>query len=91
MACGTPIIASFDRGSDLEDTLVSSGAGRCVEPGSANALADAVLEAREGRRAAASPERIREYALKNASREACVGRYISTIKNAVKNAAVTEE
>ena len=91
MACGTPIIASFDRDSDLEDTLTRSGAGRCVEPGSASALADAVLEARKGRRAAASPEKIREYALANVSREACVGRYIGTIKNAVESAADTEE
>lgn len=81
MACNTPIIASFDRGSDLEEALTKSGAGICVEPQNAKALADAIADF-------ASKEKgqidTRAYVLENASADVCVAKYIEVLKGCAK-------
>lgn len=86
MACNTPIIASFDTDSDLADVLTSSGAGKCVQPGNVDALAEAIREAYrnhlEGRKIVAD---IRGYAIQNASKDVCVNKYIETMMSAVKH------
>ena len=80
MACGTPIIASFDRDSELAAALEESGAGVCVEPEDPSALAEAVMCAvREPINAAGS----RAYAEEHASKELCVRKYTDCIENAV--------
>ena len=85
MACGTPIIASFDTQSDLADVIRESGAGVCVEPGDPGALADAIRKAcedsRQGKRNTAD---IRGYAIRTASKEVCVQKYIDTILSAAR-------
>lgn len=43
MACNTPILASFDTGSELSNVLKQAGAGICVEPEDAELLADAIM------------------------------------------------
>lgn len=80
MACNTPIIASFDIDSDLADVLISSGAGRCVQPGSAEALAEAIKDAymvySAGNKSSAD---IRKYVIQNASKDVCVKKYVETM------------
>ena len=44
MATGTPIIASFDLGGEMEKTIKEADCGVCVEAGNAGALAKAVHE-----------------------------------------------
>ena len=81
MACGTPIIASFDTDSELAGILKSSGAGVCVEPEDPEALSRAVLDAysrRSDRREGASP---RDYVLENVAKKTGVGAYVKVIES----------
>ena len=84
MACNTPIIASFDTSSDLADVIRESGAGCCIEPGNAKALADEVLKSyKVWKQGSVNNINIREYAIKIASKESCVQKYIDTLLKAV--------
>ena len=78
MACGTPIIASFDVGSELEDILTEAGAGVCVEPEDPSALAEAIKRAcnKKASGAVRDGSAAREYVKRCASKEACVNKYI---------------
>lgn len=86
MACNTPIIASFDIDSDLADVLISSGAGRCVQPESAEALAEAIKDAymvySAGNKSSAD---IRKYVIQNASKDVCVKKYVETMMYVVEH------
>lgn len=76
MACNTPIIASFDMGSDLEEILRNYGAGKCVEPGNVDALVDEIKKRyliwKNGDK---HRKDLRKYVYKDASREQCVKKY----------------
>lgn len=86
MACNTPIIASFDTDSDLADVLRLSGAGRCVQPGNAEALADAIKEAYSDHSAGMkTADDICRYAIQNASKDVCVNKYIETMMSVVEH------
>lgn len=84
MACNTPIIASFDTDSDLADVLRVSEAGCCVEPCNPEALSKAIKEVyedwKQGKSVTAD---IRSYAIKTASKEVCVQKYVDTVIGAV--------
>lgn len=85
MACNTPIIASFDTESDLAEVLKKSGAGICVEPGNATALAGAIKDAYEKwKNEGKSSLDTRTYAIQNASKEICVKKYIDTLLSVAK-------
>ena len=81
MACNTPIIASFDTDSDLADTLHRSNAGICVEPGSAEQLANAILrefnDPKIGRNG-------RAYVEAHADKKMCVAQYVSVLEGTAK-------
>lgn len=47
MACNTPIIASFDTGSELDLIVSSANAGICVEPENPDKLSKTILEYKE--------------------------------------------
>lgn len=80
MACNTPIIASFDRESDLAAAIHESGAGCCVEPGDAHALAEAIRKAyKESGPNTNQGKCIRDYAIQKASKKVCVQKYIDTL------------
>lgn len=81
MACDTPIIASFDTDSELAQILDESGAGICVEPESAEALAKAIEDISEGALILAE-KNAREYAVEHASKEISVQQYIKCIESA---------
>jgi glycosyltransferase involved in cell wall biosynthesis len=83
MACNTPIIAAFDTQSDLADILRDSGAGFCVEPENAVALADAILNAKQNGILAPTA---REFVYEHASKEKCTAKYVETIEAALREA-----
>lgn len=82
MACDTPIIASFDTDSELSRIIDASGAGVCVEPENAEALAAAIEDEFSSRRHSGKSS-AREYAVEFASKESSVKRYVDCIENAV--------
>lgn len=83
MACNTPIIAAFDKNSDLADVLKDSGAGICVTPGSSEELKEAIIEAYFH---SANPVRCsREYVKEKASKDLCVKKYIDVLKEVKGN------
>ena len=83
MACNTPIIASYDLDSDLAKLINKANAGVCVEPENVEALASAIesffsmnmlLKAEDNIR------NLRAYVENNASKDACVKKYIEVIE-----------
>ena len=89
MACDTPIIASFDTDSELAQILDESGAGICVEPESAEALAEAIENAYRNRIDLIRRKhslKSREYVIEHASKEESVQKYLDCIEGAVEGA-----
>ena len=80
MACNTPIISAFDEDSDLASLLKETGAGVCVEPENAIALAEAIKNAKERAQEGALATNARDYVVNNASASACVKKYIDAIE-----------
>lgn len=78
MACNTPIIASFDTDSDLAYIINNSNAGRCIEAGNAEKLADAIVEMKNKGNIHVD---MRAYALDHASKDSCVKKYVDVIAN----------
>lgn len=76
MACNTPIVASFDRGSELESILNKAKTGICTDPLNANELAESIMAVKEQSISFGDP---RSYVRENASKETCVRRYIDII------------
>ncbi len=77
MACNTPIIASFDKDSDLSDVIRDSGAGECVEPESIDDLKKAIISKYTHNIKGLD---LREYVKENASRKFCVSRFVNEFK-----------
>lgn len=86
MACNTPIIASFDTESDLADVIKESGGGQCVEPGNVKALAEAIEKTyNEWKQGKHINIDTRTYALKTASKDVCVQKYVNTLLSVAPN------
>lgn len=83
MACNTPIIASFDKKSDLADVIRDSGAGICIEPGNVDILIEVIKEAYVKWKSGTHKQllNLRDYVRKNASKEMCVKKYISILQD----------
>ncbi len=86
MACNTPIVASFDKESDLADVIRNSGAGVCVNPEEVVALSDAIVKVSKMKQENSDCMGLRNYVLKNASKQICVREY----KNLIANLAIQE-
>ncbi len=86
MACDTPIIASFDTDSDLEETLRSANAGECVAPEEPEALAEAIKKAyakwKKGQYIKADT---RSFVMQFADKKSCVSKYVETINDFADN------
>jgi glycosyltransferase involved in cell wall biosynthesis len=81
MACNTPIIASFDTESELAEIISKAGAGKCVEPGNADKLAEAIInQYKEGKSTCHSRRFVEQYA----SKKICVERYVKALEDAKK-------
>ena len=82
MACNKRIIASFDTKSDLALIIKECNAGIVVEPGNADALADAVLQASIDH--SKDFETIRERAIELASKDRCTKEILRILELTVK-------
>ena len=78
MACNTPIIAAFDKESDLAEVIEKANAGITVEPENVDALVCAILEMSHGESTTFVGGR--EYTAQNASKEVCTAKYIDVIR-----------
>ena len=83
MACNTPIIASYDLDSDLAKLINKANAGVCVEPENVEALASAIESFFSMNMLLKAEDKIRNlraYVENNASKDACVKKYIEVIE-----------
>ncbi len=83
MACGTPLIASFDQDSELCEMIRAEDAGICAEPEDADAVAKAVLTLKKDRGKAMGT---RAAVIRIASKEPCTSAYLRLFHEAIKNA-----
>lgn len=85
MATATPILASFDRESELCKILEEKGAGLCSEPENAEDLVDIIKHLKNHRKEAehmgANGRRIAE---EQFSKEVCTMKYVEAIKDLIK-------
>lgn len=85
LATGTPIIASFDSGTELERLIVSNQLGLFGEAGNADLLAANIVKIYEmGMDIAAIKENAVNYVKLNSSREVATKKYIEVIKSVLK-------
>lgn len=82
MATGTPIIASFDLGGEMEQMMREADCGFCTEAGNAEKLSDAILELYDDfelkeKKGLDARNYVEEYACK----EICVRQYIKDIES----------
>lgn len=82
MACNTPIIASFDKDSELNDVLINSGLGYCIEPENCDELEKAIFSYFQEK---ADKTDVSNYIQDNASKTKCVGRILSIFENVVNS------
>ena len=85
MAAGRPVLASFDRDSELSRLVESVGCG-VVSPGAdgADALAEAIRKLYDDRGALEEMgARGREYVVSELDRDKCVGKYIEVLNEVV--------
>ncbi|MDY6367326.1 MAG: sugar transferase [Clostridia bacterium] len=85
MACESPIIAAFDKGSELEAVLNKAHAGVCVEPENPKELAQKIKDFYELKKIGTHyVSGGREFVNKNASAKTCVSKYIQTLTDIIK-------
>lgn len=85
MACGSPLLISFDAGSELCRTVESAGAGLCSDAGDGQALAQNVLRLYEKPEEKESlGKNARSYAVTYAGKETATSKYVDLIKKTAK-------
>lgn len=81
MACNRPIIASFDKDSELDNVLKKANAGKCAEAENVDELKNMVLDYyNEWKKFGCLKANSREYVEKHASKEVCVSKYIDILQ-----------
>ena len=84
MATGTAIIASFDLGGEMEQTINEADCGICVPAGNAEKLAEAIDELfRDRERTITLGDNARKFAVEKVSKEQAVAQYIELIEKVV--------
>ncbi|MBO7453031.1 MAG: glycosyltransferase family 4 protein [Clostridiales bacterium] len=81
MACNTPIIASFDKNSELERILNEASCGVVVDPENCDALLNEISKFYSSKKEEKTYGR--EYVMKHASKDACVSQYITIMEKSV--------
>ena len=76
MACNTPIIASFDLDSELEELLNISKAGKCIEAEKKDLLVQTIVDFCRNYKEKTTDSSERDYVLNNCSKSYCVSQYI---------------
>lgn len=80
MACGVPIIASYDKDSELEQIIKKFDLGVVVEPENSDKLAEAIVNFCDNKKSRELPTSNGSVFLKeNASKETCVKKYCEEI------------
>lgn len=82
MACNTPIVASFDVGSELDLIVTSANAGICIDPENPEKLVETILQCKEGK--TQSMNIGRKYVMNHASKTICAKKYIDILEREVK-------
>ena len=87
MACNTPIIASFDKDSEMDKMLQSSKAGKCVEAEDTTQLFNELLIMYSNKNVTSkqSMENGRRYVLQYCSKKNCVKQYLKEMRQACEN------
>lgn len=85
LACNRPVVASFDRQSELETVLTKAHAGVCVEPEDPDALAKGIF-AFYSAASAGNPysSQGRAFVEANAAKNACAGKYVAVMQRYTK-------
>lgn len=85
MACGRPLLVSFDAGSELCRTVEAAQAGLCSDAGDGSALAQQVLRLYEqpGEKEAFGAN-ARAYAVEHAGSVSATGKYVKLLKETAK-------
>ena len=82
MAAGTPIIASFDKGSEMEKIITEANCGICTEAGNENTLVEAIENMFFNKKDMEVMScNAREYAVQHVSKEKAVQMYINCIND----------
>ncbi|MDO4564036.1 MAG: glycosyltransferase family 4 protein [Clostridia bacterium] len=91
LATETPVIAAFDKDSELSELIRTERCGICVEPENEVMLAEAIREAyMKPDLLKDSGKRGRDYINKHISSEVCIKEYIEIVKYSAKLNYVTE-
>lgn len=87
LACGTPVLASFDKGTDMEDMISDEKLGLFNEAGDVNSLVENLLILWKDRSLRDNYGRnCREYVVANVSRNKCVRKYGKVLESFVEAA-----
>lgn len=82
MATGVPIIASFDKGSEMDRTIEEAGCGFCAEAGNSKILRDRISELYQNRKLQElCGKHARQYVERNASKAIAVEQYTNIIQH----------
>lgn len=82
MSAERPVLASFDKGSELDKIITENNCGICVDADDKDALKNAILEMYENKDLLPQAgKKGREFILKNLTKEYCTGKHIELLKS----------
>lgn len=82
MSAERPVLASFDKGSELDKIITENNLGICVDADDKDALKQAILKMYENKDLLPDAgKKGREFILKNLTKEYCTGKHIELLKN----------
>lgn len=85
MSAERPVLASFDKGSELDDIVTGSNCGICVEANDPDALRTAILQLAENKAACAEMGKNgRRYIEENLTREIGTSKWVETMRRGVE-------
>lgn len=86
MSASNPVLASFDKGSELDQIVTENNCGICVDADDAEALKNAILDMYNNREnLKAIGQNGREFILKNLTKEIGTSKIINVLKGVVQN------
>ena len=87
MSAQNPVLASFDKGSELDKIITETSCGICAEADDKEALKKAILDMYENRDLLhVLGENGRKFILKNLTKDVSTGKIINVLKGVAKNA-----
>lgn len=81
MSASRPVLASFDKGSDIDEVINDIGCGVCVDADDCDALVNEILTAYQNKETLAEMgKKGREYIENFANKSKCTGKYVEILK-----------